>query len=583
MNVIEIEDLTYSYPGAREPALKQVNLKVEKGDFLAIVGNNGCGKSTFCKTLNGLIPHFISGNFEGKVTVDGLDTLHTDVGTLAKKAGYVYQDFENQILRPTVLDDASYACLNYAMTDYLERGREALRQCGLEGKEGDYIWQLSGGQTHLLALAGALSLQPEVLILDEPIAQLDPLHADRIYAVLRKLNEIHHKTIIVIEHHTEYIADFCKHVLLMKDGQIRWMLPTKEALQRVEELQECNIFPPQVTIAAHRLQSKNLAPSGRRLPVTVEEGTDFFAPLPKEEREKAPESENSGKKEPVTAVEFADVSLSYRTVKGEPRSVFQRLNLKIQKGEKVAVIGSNGAGKSTLMKLMVGLLKPGEGDILYEGRSISRMNQGELSKKVSMVYQNPENMFIRDSVAADVAYAMEVRGVSEYRERTKELLERFRLTGLADRDGRLLSGGQMRRASLAIGIALNPEILLLDEPTANLDIATRREIRKTLEEMKEITETVLIATHDMQLVCEWADRIVVLCRGEVIADGSRDEIFGNREKIREAGIRPPEIFAMGQALDPDVLCYTVEEFLERFGERREEDAAEKKADRQYSG
>lgn len=583
MNVIEIEDLTYSYPGAREPALKQVNLKVEKGDFLAIVGNNGCGKSTFCKTLNGLIPHFISGNFEGKVTVDGLNTLHTDVGTLAKKAGYVYQDFENQILRPTVLDDASYACLNYAMTDYLERGREALRQCGLEGKEGDYIWQLSGGQTHLLALAGALSLQPEVLILDEPIAQLDPLHADRIYAVLRKLNEIHHKTIIVIEHHTEYIADFCKHVLLMKDGQIRWMLPTKEALQRVEELQECNIFPPQVTIAAHRLQSKNLAPSGRRLPVTVEEGTDFFAPLPKEEREKAPESENSRKKEPVTAVEFADVSLSYRTVKGEPRSVFQRLNLKIQKGEKVAVIGSNGAGKSTLMKLMVGLLKPGEGDILYEGRSISRMNQGELSKKVSMVYQNPENMFIRDSVAADVAYAMEVRGVSEYRERTKELLERFRLTGLADRDGRLLSGGQMRRASLAIGIALNPEILLLDEPTANLDIATRREIRKTLEEMKEITETVLIATHDMQLVCEWADRIVVLCRGEVIADGSLDEIFGNREKIREAGIRPPEIFAMGQALDPDVLCYTVEEFLERFGERREEDAAEKKADRQYSG
>ena len=195
----------------------------------------------------------------------------------------------------------------------------------------------------MLALAGALSLQPEVLILDEPIAQLDPLHADRIYAVLRKLNEIHHKTIIVIEHHTEYIADFCKHVLLMKDGQIRWMLPTKEALQRVEELQECNIFPPQVTIAAHRLQSKNLAPSGRRLPVTVEEGTDFFAPLPKEEREKAPESENSRKKEPVTAVEFADVSLSYRTVKGEPRSVFQRLNLKIQKGEKVAVIGSNGA------------------------------------------------------------------------------------------------------------------------------------------------------------------------------------------------------------------------------------------------
>ena len=574
MNVIEIEDLTYSYPGSGEPAIKQLNLKVEKGDFLAIVGNNGCGKSTFCKTLNGLIPHFISGDFEGKVLVDGLDTRQTDVGTLAKKAGYVYQDFENQILRPTVLDDASYACLNYAMTDYEQRGREALKQCGLEGKEKDYIWQLSGGQTHLLALAGALSLQPEVLILDEPIAQLDPVHADRIYAVLRELNEVYHKTIIVIEHHTEYIADFCKHVLLMKDGRIRWMLPVQEALQRVEELQECNIFPPQVTIAAHRLQKGCGPAAGRRLPVTVEEGKEFFAPLAQGKRE----TTVFAKKTDETAVEFQHVSLSYRTVKGDPCIVFRDLNLNIRKGEKVAVVGSNGAGKSTLMKLMVGMLKPDRGDIRYEGKSISYMDRGELSRKVSMVYQNPENMFIRDCVEGDISYAMEVRGIPGYRERTRELLERFRLTDLGQRDGRLLSGGQMRRASLAIGIALNPEILLLDEPTANLDIATRREIRKTLEEMKEVTKTVLIATHDMQLVCEWADRIVVLCHGEVIADGSRDEIFGNREKTREAGIRPPEIFAMGQALDPEAFCYTVEEFLDRFGERGKENTDEEKAD-----
>ena len=205
------------------------------------------------------------------------------------------------------------------------------------------------------------------------------------------------------------------------------------------------------------------------------------------------------------------------------------------------------------------------------------MDLRTLSKKVSMVYQNPENMFIRDTVAADVAYAMEARGVPGFRERTEELLERFRLTQLSQRDGRLLSGGQMRRASLAIGIALEPEILLLDEPTANLDIATRREIRKTLEDMKDITETVLIATHDMQLVCEWADRIVVLRGGEVIADGSRNEIFGNQKKIQEAGIRPPEIFSMGQALDRDALCYTVEEFLMLFGERKDGNADYRKA------
>ena len=237
MNIIEIENLTYSYPAAETPILKDITLQVEKGDFLAIVGNNGCGKSTFCKTLNGLIPHFITGEFSGKVVVDGVNTLEADVGTLAQKAGYVYQDFENQIVRPTVLDDASYACLNYAMADYVERGKEALALCGLEGREDDYIWQLSGGQTHLLALAGAVSLSPDILILDEPIAQLDPGHADRIYQTLRRLNREYGKTIIVIEHHTEYIADYCRHVMLMKDGRVRWMLPARQALQRVEELE----------------------------------------------------------------------------------------------------------------------------------------------------------------------------------------------------------------------------------------------------------------------------------------------------------------------------------------------------------
>ena len=153
-----------------------------------------------------------------------------------------------------------------------------MKQCGLEGREAEYVWQLSGGQTHLLALAGAVSLQPDILILDEPIAQLDPMHADRIYGVLRELNERWGKTIIVIEHHTEYIADYCKHVMLMKDGQVRWMLPTEEALQRVEELEECNIFPPQVTQAAYRLQRQGRLPADLALPTTVEAGKTAFFP-----------------------------------------------------------------------------------------------------------------------------------------------------------------------------------------------------------------------------------------------------------------------------------------------------------------
>ena len=175
-------------------------------------------------------------------------------------------------------------------------------------------------------------------------------------------------------------------------------------------------------------------------------------------------------------------------------------------------------------------------------------------------------MFIKDSIRGDIAYAMEVRGIPDWQERTDALLSRFRLTGLQDRDGRLLSGGQMRRASLAIGIALDPGVLLLDEPTANLDIATRREIMAVLSDMKDIIQTAVIATHDMQLVCQWAERIVVLCGGKVVADGPRDTVFSHREVTRLVGIRPPEIFTMAQALDEQALCYTVQEFLDRFRE-----------------
>ena len=499
---------------------------------------------------------------EGSVRVEGLDTRESDVGTLAQKVGYVYQDFENQIVRPTVLDDASYSCLNYAFPDYLERGRTALKQCGLEGREEEYVWQLSGGQTHLLALAGAVSLQPDILILDEPIAQLDPMHADRIYEVLRKLNEHHGKTIIVIEHHTEYIADYCKHVMLMKDGQMCWMLPTAEALQRVEELEACNIFPPQVTQAAHRLRQQGKFPDGRVLPTTVEEGKTAFSHLryiPGTPR-RVPEVSTEA------AVSFQDVSLSYRSVKGEPHTVFEGLNLNIRKGEKVALIGSNGAGKSTLMKLMVGLLRPKAGTVSLFGSPIGDKPAEELSRQVSLVYQNPEEMFIQDSIQADIAYAMRVRGEKDWQERTQQLLERFRLTELAQRDGRLISGGQMRRASLAIGIALNPGILLLDEPTANLDIATRREILSVLTDMKDVIQTAVIATHDMQLVCQWADRVVVLCQGKVVADGPVDEIFSRQDVARQVGIRPPEIFTMARSLNPNALCYTIDEFAACFQE-----------------
>ena len=564
MNIIEIKNLTYTYPGASAPTLKGVNVSIEKGDFLAVIGNNGCGKSTLCRTLNGLIPHFITGDMEGDIFIGGKNTREEEIGTLSKKVGYVYQDFENQIVCPTVLEDASYACLNYAMPDYKEKGRKALQMCGLGGKVNDYVWQLSGGQKHLLALAGMAALSPEILILDEPIAQLDPSHADGIYEVLKDLNEKYQKTIIVIEHHTEYITRYCKNALLVKDGSIKWKLPAKEAMRRVKELQESNIFPPQVTMAAQKMEDAGILPEGTVFPVNIEEGGRVFAPFLKFNRNEQRERPAMRQREKM--VEFEKVTVKYRSVKGEPPKVFDEFCLDIGKGEKIALIGSNGAGKSTMLKLMMGLIHPESGRVSVKGKLTRDMSKEELGHTISMVYQNPEEMFIKDSIRKDIEYAMKVRKIENYEARTGELLEMFRLTDLADRDGRLLSGGQMRRASLAIGIALNPEMLLLDEPTANLDIATRREIMKTMQMLKRITDTVVIATHEMQLVCDWAERIIVLSSGYVIADGTKEEVFADMYVRGKVGIRPPQIYDMAREMGIISPCFTIDEFISHFRE-----------------
>ena len=560
MSAVTLKDVSFTYPGATAPTLRHVNLDVAEGEFLAIMGANGCGKSTLCKTMNGLIPQFIVGDLEGEVTVAGVDASTAEIGELAQHIGYVYQDFENQLVRPTVIDEASFSCLNFAYDDYLERGMRALELCGLADRADSYIWQLSGGQKHLLALAGAIALEPNVIVLDEPVAQLDPYHARQTYEVLRELNEKYGKTVIVIEHHTDFIAEYCTTAALMANGAISWKLPAHEALCRIDDLAASDVRPPQIALAARELVRVGALPADTPLPTTVDEGATALWGIPfvARTREHAPASAA----EP--AVSFRGVGVSYRSVKGAPRQVFRDLNLDIRRGEKVALVGANGAGKSTLMKLMCGLVKPQAGEVLLEGARTRDLGPDELSDKISLVYQNPEQMFIKDSIRADVEFAMRARGVADAGERVAALLRRFRLAEFADRDGRLLSGGQMRRASLAVGIALDPPILLLDEPTANLDIGTRQEITRLVSDLRGVTDTVIIATHDMQLVCQFAERVIVLTGGEVIGDAAPDEVFMDEDAVARSGICPPEIFQMGRALDCRAACYTLDEFLACF-------------------
>ncbi len=258
-------------------------------------------------------------------------------------------------------------------------------------------------------MAGAVALGPDILILDEPIAQLDPGHADKIYDVLRNLNENYGKTIIVIEHHTEYIADYCKHALLLKNGSVEWILPAREALARVEELQECNIFPPQVTLDGYALEANGTIEKQKLLPTTLNEGKKVFAGLPIASDRKVVQKKNDMELVDIVA-SFRNVGVSYRTVKGNIHIVYDGLNLDIHRGEKIALIGSNGAGKSTLMKMLVGLLKASDGTVFLNGKEMKDVKPEQLSSQISLVYQNPEDMFIKDSIESDISFAIQSRG-----------------------------------------------------------------------------------------------------------------------------------------------------------------------------
>ncbi|WP_216638035.1 ABC transporter ATP-binding protein [Bacillus sp. FJAT-29814] len=559
--LVEVKDVSFQYPGSETRVLNGVSLTVEEGEFLAIIGGNGSGKSTLCKTLNGLIPKFYVGEFEGEVVVDGLDTSKHDVADLSKTVGYVYQDFEKQLLRPTVLDDASFVPLNYGLWDFKERGKWALEVTGLSHLANAFVWQLSGGQKHLLALAGAIAMKPKLLIVDEPVAQLDPQHASRIYDVLKKLNEEYGTTIITIEHHTEFIAKYCNKVVLMDQGEMVWKKDVRDALCSVDDLVTRQIHPPQVTMAAYHINRDG------NYPITLEEAIKHF-------RGKVPalyEHPFQTKTDKSPILSLQNITVQYQAIHKEMKKALKNLSARFYKGDKIALVGNNGSGKSSLLKVIGGIVKPKQGTMELVTNPLPNYSPETLSSHVAFVFQNPEEMFIDDSVRKEIEYYLKARKVHDYTNQVDQILVDFDLTDLQHQDARLLSGGQQRRVSLAIGAAIKPSVIILDEPTANLDIATKNKVLSMFNRLEAHVDTIIIATHDMQLVSEWAERVLVMNDGQLIADDASDVIFRNEEILQCAGLVPPQIITLCNELHfPH--CPSIESFVEYWNLAKERGA-----------
>ncbi|RED58025.1 ABC transporter ATP-binding protein [Cohnella lupini] len=564
---VEILGATFRYPGADRASLDGMDFRVERGGFTAVIGSNGSGKSSLCKALTGLIPHYYSGDLEGSVKVAGVETQSSSVSQLAYRIGYVCQDFENQLVRPTVWEETIFAPMNFGHADYEERATRILERLGIFHLKDRFIWQLSGGQKHITAIAAALSLEPDIIIVDEPAAELDPFHAESIYALLKQLNEREGKTIIVIEHHTEWVAKYCRDVVLLSGGKTVWHKPVAEALSNVEELQAHQIYPPQVTQIAHSLDVGRLE---ERYPITLEEGITYLrnvgvrAPTNNAEMPASPASEGE------VLMRYDNVGYVYPTLDKKGHCVFDKLSLSIRAGDRVAIVGGNGAGKTTLLRMMTGLVKPQQGELSLAGKPLRKMSPEQTAGQVSYVYQKPENMFICDNIRDDIAYFQKARRTDIAEKLTEQLMSRLHLNELKDRDGRLLSGGQQRRASLAIGLSMRPKLLLLDEPTASLDVVSRKETIGMLEKIGDTIEAVVVATHDMQLVAEWANRVLVMHHGKLVADVSPSELFSNEAGWSSWGLMAPQVVELSLGLGWKQAALSPERFLEQARSNRTE-------------
>ncbi|WP_110589581.1 ABC transporter ATP-binding protein [Microbacterium suaedae] len=559
--IIEVRDLSFRYPGADRDTLRNVDLTIERGDFVAVVGGNGSGKTTLCKTFNGLVPHYWSGEFAGVVRVAGEDTWDTSVARLSWSVGYVYQDFQNQLVRPTVRDEVAFGPINFGFDDHAERTQDALAAVGIADLADRFVWQLSGGQAHRVALASVLALRPEVIVVDEPVAELDPASAHDVYERLTQLNREHGITVITIEHHAEFIAQYARSVVLMSDGAPVWHLPSGEALARAGELADHGIPAPQVVDALRRIGVDGVARS-------VSEAAELVRaripdpPVSVGCAGPAPDANDVAR--PVV-VRARSVSHGFRSVSGEVQPVIDGLDLALRAGERVALIGGNGSGKTTLMRLLAGIHVPRSGDVELEGESTRTKRAGRLAERAAYLYQHPERMFLKSSVRDDVALFPQSRRDPAADAVVDRILERVRLTDFADRDGRTLSGGQQRRATLAIGLAMRPALLLLDEPTASLDVASRDDVIEMLAELGDEISCTVIATHDMHLVAEWATRVIALDGGRIVADTTPRELFAADEILRAARLVPPQVTQLGRALGMDPPPLTVDEFAAALG------------------
>lgn len=564
-DVITCQNLTFFYPKTEKPAVRNANLHVKEGEFLAITGPSGAGKTTFCLTLNSLIPHVAVGKLIGNVVTLGMNTREYPVHEFSKVVGIVLQDPESQFLVGTVKYDIVYALENLLTPreEMLKRLKSALKITRLEGFEDRLSYHLSGGQKQRVAIAAGLTLTPKILILDEPTSELDPIGKTEVLSTVKELNEKHGMTIILVTHEIERVIDYADRIVVMHKGQIvAEGEPRKVLIEQIDKIREIGVKIPQVAEVGVLLEKRGMI---RKIPLNIQEAFTLFSDLKLETKQISIKAVSIAEKSQIIEVKGL-----WFTYPEPPITALRDINLKIYQGDRVGIIGQNGSGKTTLVKHLNGLLKPTEGQVIVDGRDTKNATVGELSAKVGYVFQNPDHQIFSNTVREEVSFGPKNLGFSkEEIERSCNMaLKTLGLTEVADENPFFLSKGERERVALAAVMAMKPKVLIVDEPTTGQDWKTSMEIMEECEKLNAMGTTIITISHDMRLIAQTMKRVIVMAQGRVLLDGSAKEIFSKPDVLKETFLEPPQITMLSQKLrdygyPKDIL--TTSEMLDFIG------------------
>lgn len=496
--MIKLDNFSFSYGDSKNLVLKNISMEILDGDFLGVIGSSGAGKTTFTYAINGIIPHHYKGEYFGKVLINDKDVFDTEACTLALEIGSVFQDIDSQMTCSTVEDEILFGLENFGFekSEISERLEWVLKEMGIENLRDRDISGLSGGQKQKVAIAAILALRPKILVLDEPTGELDPSASRNIFRIVKELNKKYGITVIVVEQKIRLLCEFADHLAVIKNGELKFHGTVKEVLSHRDELSELGLNHERVGKLLDKLAD------GEKQEISQKEMPSYKTYEPGDVR---------------TILSFENVSFGY-----DENYLIENVNLKIYKGDFLALTGENGSGKSTMSKLMGGILKPASGLVEVDGLDTKKTRNSILAKHIGFLFQNPDRQLCCYTIRDEIAFGLKALKIPDVEKRTEEIIQRFGFN--PEMAPFALSRGQRQQLALASIIAVHPDIMILDEPTTGLDYKECIDLMNAVRDLNEQGTTVIMVCHDMELVRDYAKRMVVVGHGKIHADGYPDEL-----------------------------------------------------------